>query len=182
MHRRAATIILLVRHAEKPENNDPNPNLTDTGEKRARALARIAEEAGVSAIFATEFCRTAQTAQPTAIRLGLPIQVQPNAQVGDQLANCDPPLSATTQLLQVTGLAQHILQQHSLQVVLAVGHSNTVPQLAAQLGADPLCPVFLPFDDNGDCLIPEREFNHLFAIIVPQDGSPVEVTHKLYGE
>ena len=59
------TRLLLVRHAEKQDEGF-NPDLTPDGAARAERLAEIAADAGVEAIYTTEFCRTALTAQPAA--------------------------------------------------------------------------------------------------------------------
>src|SRR4029453_9075189 len=71
---RPVTTIILVRHAEKNiEPNNPNPNLSPAGQARAQELVRVLGNAGITAIYATQFVRTQQTAQPLATHLGLPV-------------------------------------------------------------------------------------------------------------
>lgn len=65
-----STIVLVVRHAEKAADAEDSP-LTETGTARAQALVRVAEGAGVSAIYTTQFRRNRDTAQPISDRLKL---------------------------------------------------------------------------------------------------------------
>src|SRR5438132_12240842 len=63
--RRPVTTVILVRHAEKvidPNNNDPDLSLA--GQARAQELARMFGDAGVNAIYATQYKRTQQTVKP----------------------------------------------------------------------------------------------------------------------
>ena len=134
------TTVLVVRHAEKAETPADNPPLTSQGQARAEALVDVAGDAGVGAVYATEFCRTAQTAQPLAAQLGLPINVQENTLPDDQLANCNPPIDATVNRLAAeigtpAELVDHVLGNHRGKIILIAGHSNTVPQIVEELGA-----------------------------------------------
>lgn len=111
-----ATTVLLVRHAEKvypPYDPDQETPLSPAGEARARTLADVARKAGVTAIFATQFIRTQQTAQPLANFLKLQPIIEDNT---NQLVN-------------------KILSDHRGDVVLVAGHGPTVPQIARLLGA-----------------------------------------------
>src|SRR5438477_10644022 len=62
----AQPIVVIVRHAEKAANGGNDPDLSSAGRARADALARILKESDITAIFATEFKRTQETAAPTA--------------------------------------------------------------------------------------------------------------------
>jgi broad specificity phosphatase PhoE len=111
------TTVLLVRHAEKvgpPYNPDTLTPLTIEGWARAKKLAHVARKAGVTAIYATDFKRTQQTAQPLAELLGL------------------EPISYTSSAV----LADLILSSHEGEVVLVVGHGPTVLDIAKELGAN----------------------------------------------
>jgi broad specificity phosphatase PhoE len=189
MHRRAATIILLVRHAEKATgdantNLDPDLNNEGKGVTRAEALAEIAANGGVAAVCTTKYCRTAQTSQPSAAELNLPLHVQPTNDPHAGLDNCDPEITVPLQPLlgQYTPeqLAQEVLTQQAGNVVLIVGHRDTVPKLAVALGAEPLCQTFLP-GNSSSCSIPGDQYDNLFIVTVPDDGGPVEATHREYG-
>ena len=110
------TTVLLVRHAEKvypPYEPDEETPLSPAGEARARKLADVARKAGVTAIYATRFMRTQQTAQPLANFL----RIQPI--IEDDMNQ----------------LVNKILSDHRGDVVLVAGHSPTVPQIARLLGA-----------------------------------------------
>ncbi len=190
LHRLEATVVMVVRHAEKastaPNTNlAPDPDELGIGVGRADALGGIAADAGVAAVYSPEYCRTAQTAQPTAADLGLVLQVIAASNSSAGLGNCDPAITVSTAshpaaLGNPTSLVAHILTEHAGEVVLVVGHSNTVPQIITALGAPSPCPAYLP-GTAGNCLIPETEFNHLFVVTVPQDGSAPLLAHELYG-
>ena len=102
-------IVVLIRHAERePSGSDA---LSTPGKKRAAMLVRMFREAGVSAIFTSEFNRTKQTAAPLAQALGI---------TPKQLAS--DPHAARAQVLAAGAIA------------FVIGHSNTVPALIAALG------------------------------------------------
>lgn len=107
----SSTTVLLVRHAERNSGEDA---LNPVGQARAKALARIAADAKLDAIYVTEYKRTQQTAAPLAEALDL---------APTQIAGAD-----------VQAVADHILANHSGERVLVVGHSNTVPQIIHALG------------------------------------------------
>ncbi|MCP4406113.1 MAG: amidohydrolase family protein, partial [bacterium] len=111
----SATIVFIVRHAEKSASSGDVP-LTAAGQARAQALADLLGQAGVSAIFASEFVRTQQTVEPLARQLGLDIRQIPVADVED--------------------LVDQILSAHAGEVVMVAGHSNTVPVIIQKLGGD----------------------------------------------
>jgi broad specificity phosphatase PhoE len=107
----ASTTVLIVRHAEKASDADDSP-LTEVGEKRAQALVRVAEDAGASAIYTSQFKRNHDTAKPLAARLGiavteLPVNLQTPGDYGKQLA-------------------RDILEKHAGQTVVVIGHGNTI--------------------------------------------------------
>jgi phosphohistidine phosphatase SixA len=112
---RPITTVVLVRHAEKNiEPDNPNPNLSPAGQARAQELVRILGNAGVTAIYSSQFVRTQQTVQPLANQLGLPV-IKIQASNTDELVN------------QITTI-------HRGGVVFVAGHNNTVPATIAALG------------------------------------------------
>lgn len=134
------TTVILVRHAEKAATPGNDPPLTEAGEARAKALALIARDAGVTAIITTQFARTRATARPAAEALHITPDV----------------VSA--------GGAQHVqevaraIRSHTGGVVLVVGHSNTVPAIVAALGAPqppPICDS--SYDDLYILTLPATE-------------------------
>jgi broad specificity phosphatase PhoE len=111
--------IFLVRHAERadtsagtPAKTGADPSLSDAGRERAASLAAILKDAGISAIFVTEFKRTQETAAPLAKALGMAPTIIDSKDVAGLIAR----------LKQIDGNA------------LVVGHSNTVPEVMKALG------------------------------------------------
>jgi broad specificity phosphatase PhoE len=111
--------VFLVRHAERADtvNGGPammgnDPSVSDAGRARAAGLAAALKDAGITAIFVTEYKRTQETAAPIAKALGLtPVVVKANdrADLVSRIRNA---------------------KGH----VLVVGHSNTVPDVINALG------------------------------------------------
>lgn len=112
-----ATHIYLVRHAEKLKGD--NPSLTPHGHERAKALAVQIKDKPITKIYSSDYARTLQTAEPSALALGLPVTLY------------DP--------RDLEGLAARLLA--SGETALVVGHSNTTPQLAGFLGGDAGAPI-----------------------------------------
>lgn len=71
----AEQTIYLVRHAEKIKNDNPDPNLTDVGHKRAEYFAEYFKDKGIQHVYSTEYIRTFQTVKPTADALGLSVEL-----------------------------------------------------------------------------------------------------------
>lgn len=112
---------VLVRHAEKATDNPRDPALSPLGAKRAQRLAAQLHRRHVVAVYATAYQRTQQTAAPTARDHRLPVQTYDAAmepsKFSAQLRDAPPGL------------------------VLVVGHSNTIPQLAAALCSCAVSPI-----------------------------------------
>jgi phosphohistidine phosphatase SixA len=166
------TLLLLARHAEK-QDDSTNPDLTPRGLARAEALADIAIDLNVAAVYSTDFCRTAQTAQPTASRLGMPIVVQALSGATDSLEHCTPAISSPVLFLgspldDVADLLSWILEQHPGKTVLIVGHSNTVPQMLERLGV-------------GAFQIADDEYDRLFLVTLDAKYG-ARVVEQSYGE
>jgi broad specificity phosphatase PhoE len=109
-----STTIVLVRHAEKLPV-EPDPGLSELGEARAQRLARMLEYAGLAAIYVSEAKRTQETAAPVARATG----VEPRV----------------VEASRHKRLLRRLKWRHRGDVVLVVGHSNTVPVIAEGLGA-----------------------------------------------
>lgn len=119
--RRPVTTVILIRHAEKiidPSNNDVD--LSPAGLVRAQELARIFGDAGVNAIYATQYKRTQETVKPLADRLGLRVNIINSKNTNDLLAQ--------------------IRANSSGQTVFIAGHNSTVPEIIAALGG-PKYPI-----------------------------------------
>jgi len=114
----AQKLVFLVRHAERADGGagaaNADPLLSKKGEARAKRLAAMLGDAGITAIYASEYRRTQDTAKPLASRLGVVVQ----AVVKQDTAK----------------LVERLRSQHASEVVLIVGHSNSVPGILKALG------------------------------------------------
>lgn len=111
------TTILLIRHAERDTMwLGTDMPLRAAGERRARELARVLEEAGVTAIYVTKWRRNRETALPLAAALGESLRV---------LEGRDFEAQART------------LRAHEGETIAVIGHSDTVPQLHEALTGAP---------------------------------------------
>ena len=122
----AQPTIFLVRHAERADAGmsgagtmASDPDLSDAGRARAESLARMLKDAGVVAIYTTEFKRTQQTAAPLAKALGIEMVTVP--------------ANTPTTLLEAL--------KNARGNVVVVGHSNTVPDLLRGLGVTPAVKI-----------------------------------------
>lgn len=117
-----AMTVILVRHAEKkivpPENKDPD--LSPSGKARAKELARMFGNSGITAIYATQFKRTQQTVKPLSDKTGIPVVLFEATKTPDLVAK----IRAGT----------------AGQIVFVAGHNNTVPEIIAALGG-PQMPI-----------------------------------------
>lgn len=113
-----AQTVILVRHAEKADTS-ADPVLSEAGQARAAALSRALEGLPLTDILVTPLQRTGLTAAPTAQLHGL----VPEA----------VPLDGGSEV-HIARVADRIRALPSSAVVLVVGHSNTIPQIARALG------------------------------------------------
>ena len=146
--------VFVIRHAEKQsESNDPPTPLSEAGTARAQRLAQMLKDAGVTAILSTDTVRTRSTAEPLARMRGIPVEIYAanNAQ-----GAVDPGI-----------LVRTLREHHAKDVVLVVGHGNTVGPLLAALG----CP--------GEVRIGSAEYDNLF-VVVPRTGRPPELLRLKY--
>jgi broad specificity phosphatase PhoE len=114
----AQQTIFVVRHAERADDGKTStsmtgapadPPLSPAGEARAAKLATMLADAGIKAIYVTEFKRTQDTARPLAAKLGIKAEVIPSKDTAVLIAK--------------------IRSEHAKDAVLIVGHSNTVPEI-----------------------------------------------------
>lgn len=112
------SVVYLVRHAEKADTGK-DPELTPEGVERAKELARLLKDAGVTHIWSTGFKRTRATAAPLAATLRLAVETYDASNL----------LAFATKLKSIPG-------RH-----LVVGHSNTTPGLVEALGGTPGLPM-----------------------------------------
>lgn len=130
---------VLVRHAEKASDDPRDPGLTEAGRTRAERLAWSLRRRPVAAVYATAFKRTQQTALPTAQAHGLDITPYEAAGAPQDIA-------------------RDLRARHASGTVLVVGHSNTVPGLAAALCRCAIGPIA------------DSEYGRRISITVLPDG------------
>ena len=129
---------VVVRHAEMAATGD-DPSLTDAGRARAAALATALANEPVVAVYSTAYARTRETAGPTAAAQGLAVSTYDAGE-------------------PAVAFARRLRAAHPAGTVLVVGHSNTVPAIAAALCG---CEV-APMD--------ESEYDRLLVVTVAPDG------------
>lgn len=137
----AQKVLFVVRHAERADDGaaagqmqaQTDPPLSAIGQARATRLAAMLADAGVAAVYATEYRRTQDTARPLATRLGVELTTI-GARNQDELVST-------------------LRTRHADDVVLVVGHSNTVPAIVQAFG------------DSPGLTLAEDEYSSLFLVI-----------------
>lgn len=153
------TTVFLIRHAERADEPRQDPPLTEKGVARSEALARLLSNAGVKAIYTSQFARTKLTAEPLAKQLGVtatPISLKSNPSNPRAIAD------------ESTKETVDKIMSHAGGSVLVVGHSNSIPDVIKMLGGD-VVPT-----------IDEKKFDDLFIVTVYANGK-AKVTHLKYG-
>lgn len=136
----------LVRHAEK-QLDVKDPPLTPEGEMRAQDLSQRLSDVNLTDIYSTDYVRTQATAAPTASAKNLTVM------------SYDPS--------DLPGFAKVLLAREG--VILVAGHSNTTPQLAELLGADP-----------GTEIDEATEYNRLY--VIERRGDKIEGRIETFGK
>jgi phosphohistidine phosphatase SixA len=135
----AQNSVFVVRHAERADAAAgtasmmaTDPDLSEAGRGRAQSLAAALKDAGITAIYTTEFKRTQQTGEPLAKALGLQMTTVSARELPALL----------DKLKAATGNS------------LVIGHSNTVGEVIAGLGVSE--PVKLTDKDYDNLFIVVR--------------------------
>lgn len=147
----AQKLVYVVRHAERADGGAPpagmtapaDPELAAAGEARAQKLAAMLADAGVKAIFSTEYKRTKNTAQPLATKLGATVQVVTSK--------------------DTAGLVARLKNDHANDIVLVVGHSNSVPAIVKALG-------------GVDVTVADDDYSSVF-VVVPATGTVTRIRY-----
>lgn len=117
-----AAVYIVLRHGEKADDGSRDPALAEVGKARAARIAAALRDAPLQAVYATAYRRTQSTAAPAAAAHGLQVRTY---EAGGPAA----------------AFAAELRAAHPRGTVLVVGHSNTVPALAAALCACPVAPM-----------------------------------------
>lgn len=142
----AQQLVFVVRHAERADGGAAgaqmgaaaqDPPLSEAGRARADKLASMLSGSRIAAIYVTQLARTQQTAAPLAAAL----KVKMNVVLSGDSAE----------------LVAQLKANHPKDVVLVVGHSNTLPAIIKALGG----PQVTIADD---------EYDKIF-IVVPATGA-----------
>lgn len=139
----ADAVFLLVRHAEKSADDPRDPALTPAGELRALRLATELRDAPLAAVYSTDTRRTRATATPAARSHGLAVT----------------PYDARA----ASDFARELRARHPTGLVLVVGHSNTVPALAAALCGCTVAPM------------PEHDYSVRYRLRAGAAGLPAQL-------
>ena len=149
----APAMVVLVRHAEKAATGGADPSLSEVGQTRAKALVTALNDAGVSAVITTQYKRTSETGDAVATARTLKTEKIPIA--GTTAAHIDAVVAA--------------IRQHPGEVVLVVGHSNTIPAIVTALGG-PKMPDLC-----------DANYATMFILRPGKDGTPAQVVRTRYG-
>ena len=139
----ATTTIIFVRHAEKNLSVEDDPELTEAGQRRVFELTRQMKDAdvvaGIDAIYSTPFRRNLATVEPLSELLELPINLYNKNEYESVL--------------------ETILDNHKGKIILVVGHSDTLANLMAELGASKSVPT-----------IADNEYDNIYIVSIPWFG------------
>lgn len=135
----AQKAIVVVRHAEKADQS-ADPVLSAEGTARATALAKTLRALNVKAVYVTQYQRTALTAAPLLAASGLKaIEVHSDA---------------------TPELVARMKKEHPADVVLTVGHSNSVPRILKLLGVTETVELT------------DADYDNLFIVVPAASGPP----------
>jgi broad specificity phosphatase PhoE len=139
-----ATVVVVVRHAEKASDDPRDPTLTEAGTARAQALARRLEAAGLDVAYATQYRRTQLTAAPAADTAGIEVTLRP--------------VDAGNAASYGADLARDLRALPPGSTALVVGHSNTVPGIVEAISGRPADEM------------PDTEYDRYTVIVLDADG------------
>ena len=148
-----AQTVILVRHAEKADTSS-DPVLSEAGQRRAVDLAVALSDSDLTHVFTSPLQRTVLTARPAA---------EAHA-INPEAISFEGGTEA-----HILRIAERIRALPDDAVVLVVGHSNTVPLIAAALG------------ETGPSDMADCEYDRLTVISVEDDGDSPAVIGR-YGE
>lgn len=112
------TTLFLVRHTEKVEDTeDDNPELTERGKERAQEIAVLLEKAEIDALYSTPYVRSIGSLKPLSEKSAVNI-------------------NKYDEDLDLRDFINGILEKHTGERVVIVGHSTTIPGMLNVLMAE----------------------------------------------
>lgn len=145
-------MVILVRHAERGTAPAGDPVLTEAGTQRAAALAAALAGARVASVITTNLQRTQLTARPLLDAIGQ-----------------SPIVVRAAGAAHVDSVAAAVRRRPAGEVVLVVGHSNTIPPIVTALGG----PALPDLCDN--------QYSTIFILEYPAAGGPPRFIKANYG-
>ena len=141
----SAQTVIAVRHGEKLDAS-ADPLLSAAGTARAERLANMLAASKVRAIYTTQYRRTILQAAPTAKRLGVAASVIAGKEMDTLIAK---------------------IRSHAKDdVVLVVGHSNTVPEIIKLLGV------------SATVVVGEGDYDNFFVVTLQPNAATTMVNLK----
>lgn len=138
----ARTTIVLVRHGEKA-SSDPDTELSAAGHERAKRIAIVLGNAGVTRLVATDVRRTQQTLAPLSEKIGKPVEVRAAR--------------------DTDALIRELAASPAGSVVVVAHHSNGIPRITRSFGVEPR--GITPTDDA----LPEKDFSRIVVLTLDCD-------------
>lgn len=136
--------IFMPRHAERAEYNNADGELSSVGKLRARALATLLQDAGITKIYVSHMLRTHQTAEPLAALLRLrPVQM---TEVQGEYAK---------------KMLSNFKNDGDSSIILVIGHFNTFIPLLRAMGHEE------------EIKIGDREHDDIFVVFKRKKRSPI---------
>ncbi len=149
--RRPVMTVILIRHAEKIiDPSNPDVDLSEAGQARAREIVRVFGNVGINAIYATQYKRTQETVKPLSDKIGVPVTIVNSKNTSD--------------------LTAQLRAQHSGQTIFIAGHNNTVPEIIAALGG-PQYPI-IPENEYDNVFIVTVYRTGKAKVVMMKYGSP----------
>jgi phosphohistidine phosphatase SixA len=152
----ATTTVVIVRHAERGNNDPADPSLSPEGQVRAEALVTALDGAEIGAIYSTPFKRTQESVQPLSKRFKIPVTTRP--------------ISGNNIPAYAEQFAKEILAKDAGKTVVIVGHSNTVPELVKA------------FSGRSVPAYSEDEYDRFYVIVRPAGTEPARLFQTRYGK
>ena len=144
--------VILVRHAERAAVPAGDPVLTDAGTQRALDLKEVLRGAKVTSVITTQLQRTQLTAKPLGESLGITPVIVRAGGAG-----------------HVDSVAAAVMRRPTSDVVLVVGHSNTIPAIVGALGGPKLPDL---------C---DTQYSMLYILEYPAGGGAPRFIEARYG-